>query len=262
MPFSEKLVDAPSFCAHNYCVRQTRCEPRMPFTTSVRVFGLDSAGRAVNAPADTVDISRRGVRVGGVAGWQQPGETIGLRHGQEKARYQIVWVGRAQTPLQGQLGLMCLEIGKVIWSAELEQSGAGSDSPRGGHTEGAYRRAPRASPAPALSAPKVPNRRRYARFVVEGGAHIEQQGALLSQWATVHDISLGGCYVETTSPFSLDAPVEAALHVGDFQFRAHGLVANVDPMTGMGIKFTGLMPMHRARLEGLIAALSQNVAQA
>ncbi len=234
------------------------------------MFGLDSAGRPVNAPATTIDVSRRGARVAGLAAWNKPGEIIGVRHGQEKARYQVVWVGQPETPQQGQIGLMCVEIGKVIWSTAVAQSKAAAAD--GASDTGSFHASQgiaRTEPGPptgsfrsqGASAAAGPNRRHETRYLVEGGLHVREQGALAGQWATVHDISLGGCYVETVSPLPLDAHVEATLHIGDFQFQAHGVVAKVDPLTGMAIRFTDISPVHRARLETLIAMLAQNAPQ-
>jgi len=85
-----------------------RTEPRQNQESPIRIFGMDSSGRAVNLSAWTVDVSRHGARVRGVNDWSQPGETIGVRHGMEKARFKIVWVGQDGTPHQGQIGLLCV----------------------------------------------------------------------------------------------------------------------------------------------------------
>ncbi len=206
----------------------------------------------MNAVGTTVDISRRGTRVAGIEAWEQPGDIIGLRHGQEKARYQIMWIGRAETPQRGQMGLMCVDEGKVIWASALPQTRAAAAT--AGPDSG---RLPISS-AFAPARVEVHNRRREPRYPVEGGLHVREHGGLAGQWATVRDVSLGGCYVETASPLPLDAGVEAALHIADFQFQAHGLIVRVEPLTGMAIKFTDILPKHRARLEALIATLAQN----
>jgi hypothetical protein len=96
-------------------MQQTRSEPRTPQEISVRVFGLDSSGNTINKPAWTVDISRSGVRLKGLTFRVHPGEVLGLRHGTEKARYKVVWLGDPASPLQGQMGLQCLETGRCIW---------------------------------------------------------------------------------------------------------------------------------------------------
>ncbi len=235
---------------------QTRCEPRNTFGTTVRVFGLDGRGRPLSQPVTTVDVSRRGARITGVHAWEQPGEIIGLRYGEQKARYKVVWIGKAGTPQQGQVGLVCVEAGKVIWgiAAPTPLSGPHAATIGPGTSRLPRPVSPPAvlGPAPALA---TQNRRRDSRYVVEGGINVRQQGAVSGQWATIQDISLGGCYVETSTPLPLDAVVEASLTIGDVQFRAHGVVSKSDRLVGMGIKFTELARADRERLESLIAKL-------
>src|SRR5437868_772994 len=92
-----------------------RTEPRLAKEASVRIFGMDSKGRPIHQSATTIDISKHGARVAGVRCWDYPGETVGVRHGSEKARYRVVWVGLPGTPVEGQVGLICMEPGKYIW---------------------------------------------------------------------------------------------------------------------------------------------------
>ena len=96
-------------------MQQTRSEPRTAREASVRIFGLDAVGHPINKMAWTVDISRRGVRLKGITFRVRPGETVGVRYGTEKARYKVVWIGDPATPLQGEMGLLCMESDRVIW---------------------------------------------------------------------------------------------------------------------------------------------------
>jgi hypothetical protein len=99
------------------------------------------------------------------------------------------------------------------------------------------------------------NRRQEARYRVEGGAKIQEPGALAGQWAMLHDISLGGCYVETTTPLRPGARVDAVVHVGEMQIAAKGEVTVAHRMVGMGVKFTDMTPLNRQRLESLVDEL-------
>lgn len=51
------------------------------------------------------------------------------------------------------------------------------------------------------------------------------------------DLSLGACYVETSSPFPKRTRVELVLRAGDFDVRLDGVVQVVHPAHGMGIEF-------------------------
>jgi hypothetical protein len=237
-------------------MQQTRSEPRTGRESSVRIFGLDSSGNPINSTAWTVDISRRGVRLKGINFRVKPGETIGLRSGPEKARYKVVWIGDPASPLEGQIGLFCLESGKYIWSAE---AAAGEATPATGATAGAVPAQEQRPPVPTanhLSGPK--SRRKEARYRTSGGAKVQEPGAGAAQWTMLHDISLGGCYVETSTPLRQGARVEVAVHAGDIQIVAKGEVTLVDRMVGMGVRFTELSPLNRQRLERLVTHLVQS----
>jgi len=77
----------------------------------------------------------------------------------------------------------------------------------------------------------------------------------LSQWLTAHahealpeepeaaskckltDLSLGGCYVETESPFPQSSSVDLCLRAAGMEIHADGLVRVMHPSRGMGIEF-------------------------
>jgi hypothetical protein len=149
-----------------------RTEPRVTKQANVRIFGMDLKGRPINVPVNTIDISKHGARLRGVRSWDSPGETIGIRYGTEKARYRIV--GLPGTPIDGQVGLYCVDQGRYIWdfappAAEATPAQTGS--------------------TPVISrllrkqiglAPNIPHyadrRRKDQRFLVQGGANIREVG--------------------------------------------------------------------------------------
>ena len=51
------------------------------------------------------------------------------------------------------------------------------------------------------------------------------------------DLSLGGCYVQTESPFPQSATVDLCLRAADMEIHAAGLVRVMHPEHGMGIEF-------------------------
>lgn len=51
------------------------------------------------------------------------------------------------------------------------------------------------------------------------------------------DLSLGGCYVETESPFPLRTQIDLSLRAGELEVHAGGVVRVVHPGHGMGIEF-------------------------
>jgi len=117
----------------------SRSEPRQNQESPIRIFGMDSEGRTINVSAWTVDVSHHGARIRGLKDWSQPGETIGVRHGMEKARFKIVWIGQDGTPREGQIGLMCIEGGKYIWGVSAPQVANAAAAPATGRLTGMFR---------------------------------------------------------------------------------------------------------------------------
>ena len=69
------------------------------------------------------------------------------------------------------------------------------------------------------------------------------------------DLSLGGCYVETESPFPERALVELCLRTGEMAVHTEGLVRVSHPGHGMGLEFPSRTPEQRAHVEHLISFL-------
>jgi hypothetical protein len=58
-------------------------------------------------------------------------------------------------------------------------------------------------------------------------------GSPAGQWTMIHDISMGGCYVETTSPLRPGTVVDTVVHVGELQIKARGEITVAHRMVGM-----------------------------
>jgi DNA-binding response OmpR family regulator len=70
------------------------------------------------------------------------------------------------------------------------------------------------------------------------------------------DLSTGGCYVETESPFPERSEVVLNLKVGSTQVQAEGIVRVMHPGFGMGIEFASRTPEQREQVNGFIDLLS------
>jgi DNA-binding response OmpR family regulator len=70
------------------------------------------------------------------------------------------------------------------------------------------------------------------------------------------DLSTGGCYVETESPFPEKSEVVLNLKVGSTQVQAEGIVRVMHPGYGMGIEFASRTPEQREQVNGFIDLLS------
>jgi DNA-binding response OmpR family regulator len=74
------------------------------------------------------------------------------------------------------------------------------------------------------------------------------------------DLSLGGCYVETDSPFPERALVDLCLKTNDLAVHTEGMVRVTHPGHGMGVEFPSRTPEQRAQVGNLINFL-QNCPQ-
>src|SRR5580704_10213001 len=69
------------------------------------------------------------------------------------------------------------------------------------------------------------------------------------------DLSLGGCYVETESPFPEHALVDLCLKTQEMAVHTEGMVRVTHPGYGMGVEFPSRTPEQRAQVGNLISFL-------
>jgi hypothetical protein len=81
--------------------------------------------------------------------------------------------------------------------------------------------------------------------------------AEVNDWSAVDDcllrnVSVRGCYVETTRPLPVGSEIDLLLFVGDRTVRAGAKVRFVHRTVGMGVEFTHLGPEALFTLQRLI----------
>jgi CheY-like chemotaxis protein len=69
------------------------------------------------------------------------------------------------------------------------------------------------------------------------------------------DLSLGGCYVETDSPFPERSLVDLCLKTDEMAVHTEGMVRVAHPGHGMGVEFPSRTPEQRAQVGNLISFL-------
>ena len=72
------------------------------------------------------------------------------------------------------------------------------------------------------------------------------------------DLSLGGCYLDITSPFPVSTRVTLSMRAGEVELRIEGVVRVMHPDKGMGVEFTKSTPEHRGLLEKFLSLLTEN----
>jgi PilZ domain len=70
------------------------------------------------------------------------------------------------------------------------------------------------------------------------------------------DLSSGGCYIDTMSPFSVGTAVRVFMERGLEKFEAFGTVIYAPQSMGMGLAFNEIKPEHQAVLQNWISELS------
>jgi hypothetical protein len=74
------------------------------------------------------------------------------------------------------------------------------------------------------------------------------------------DLSLGGCYLETTAPFPERALVDLCLKTEALEVHTEGMVRVAHPGHGMGVEFPSRTSEQRAQVGNLINVLRQGPA--
>jgi c-di-GMP-binding flagellar brake protein YcgR len=97
------------------------------------------------------------------------------------------------------------------------------------------------------------NRRYQARHACRLSADVYRLAEGVPNRCTLSDISTGGCYVEMTSPFASQTPVEIVVRTQDLKLRVRGTVQTVHPGFGMGVQFSISTARERGQVQQLIA---------
>lgn len=97
-----------------------RRDPRIDLVLPVLLTGTDVGGRPLDQRVVTINISRRGAQLDGVHGLLKPGDKVSLARLHHKEQFQVAWVGAADTPAAGQIGVTAIDSNTSFWSEVLE----------------------------------------------------------------------------------------------------------------------------------------------
>ena len=96
--------------------------------------------------------------------------------------------------------------------------------------------------------PMVADRRRSIRVQVAAQIEIRPANSDVPMRLETTDLSLGGCYVETTLPFEVGTHLELVLWLNQQKVTTRGVVVTRHPQFGNGIEFTGMSTENADRL--------------
>jgi hypothetical protein len=207
-----------------------RREPHTRVALPVRLWGMDSNGSPFVQNVQTVDVSATGACVSGVTARLKVGEVIGVQHGAEKARFRVIWV-KAVEGVGFDVGLSAVDEAKCLWPSHL----------------------PAPNDTGTIARPS--DRRRNVRIPCNGSVEFAQYGNSYRMWATVTDISAGGCYLQTVSTMPVNSQVELKITVDQLNVNCVGVVRTSHPSIGMGVQFQALHGANQQKLHAILESL-------
>ena len=209
-----------------------RREPRVQAKLPVQVWGTDAQGKRFMQSAQTANVSATGAVLEGIAVPVRAGEVIRVQCGDQKANFQVVWVGQPGTSKSGQMALKALVPGRWIWSAPVP-----------------------VMKQDAFVLPRSAERRTEPRQGTALKVELRQDGAAAPLWAATEDISLGGCFVLMAAPLKAGAALEITIWIGTEKVWSRAAVRTSEPGVGFGVEFT-YMPDRDVRvLKGYLESL-------
>jgi hypothetical protein len=185
---------------------------------------MDADARPFSQNAVARNISGEGAQILGISHPLKAGDIIGIKHGEKKARFKVVWVTDAGTLRKIEADVQIVEGQKSPWR-EM------------------------ANPEELTFAPGKVNRR-FVRHKIQFPIQIrlaDTQRARMNTNAT--DIGGRGCYVETLLPLPLGTQGTITFWMDEEKVQTTAVVRASDPGVGMGIEFTTLDAHVQERLQ-------------
>jgi hypothetical protein len=202
---------------------EDRPETRAESQLHVRVWGMDADARPFSQNA-VANISGEGAQILGINHPLKTGDIIGIKHGEKKARFKVVWVTDAGTLRKTEAGVQILQGQKLPWPEMV-------------------------NPEELTFAPgKI--KRRFARHKIQFPIQIGYaDGQRVRMNTTATDVGGRGCYVETLLPLPLGTQGIITFWMDEEKVQTTAVVRASDPGVGMGIEFTTLDTQVQERLQ-------------
>jgi PilZ domain-containing protein len=208
-----------------------RREPRKGIQAQVRIFGTNSSGQVFSEKAVTVNVSQQGVELSGVQPQLKLAEIIGLTYGKNRVHFRVKWIGKPGSPKAGHVGLLNISPEKPLWDFPLPSLASDNHQPQ------------------------FVEVRKHPRFKCYNSVEIHAQGGA-SFWATIADLSVGGCYVEMAIPLPAGTKVKVGIWIGETKAWAEGEVAYSTPGFGTGVKFDRISEPDFERIRHYLGTLA------
>ena len=96
------------------------------------------------------------------------------------------------------------------------------------------------------------SRRMHARMKCRVTMELHPEGGAGPILGNLIDISLGGCYIETSAILTTGSEVELIFSIDDGKLQAGGVVVRIDPGSGIGVRFNSMNPEERERMHRIL----------
>lgn len=224
-----------------------RTDKRIHVAFPIKITYSDEEGKSRFEMACTYDISAHGARVTGLRCVKEAGQIVVVERGRSRAYCRVVWIGEANSPLHGQVGIQCVEAEKTLWVAELRDM------------EQVYDPVTRDVNLRRLStaAGSANNRRRFERFTTAGVAELLQKGPGATRLeGELKDVSEVGCLVSTNSLVLPGTDLKLVVKVANYDLSFKGQVKHAALDVGLGIEFREIRKGDREVLQYLLRKLA------
>jgi len=224
--------------------RQTK---RIHVALPIRVTYWDGESKPGLEMACTYDISEQGARVTGLRCVKGVGDIVAVERGRNKSFCRVVWIGEANSELQGQIGIQSVESDRTLWETELRDMEEAYDPIL---IDGSLKR--------AGTFASHERRRRRERYTLEGSAELMKQGSNRVHAKTdLRNMSEIGCLVSSQQVLLPGTELKVALTVGDYELALKGQVRHGDQNAGLGIEFREIRKGERQILQFLMRKLAE-----
>ena len=212
-------------------MRELRIHTALP----VRLTWADD-GKTITLSVCTIDVSQKGARLTGVTGMKAPGQLIAIRRKTNEAQFRVIWIGKPQTPHDGQIGVQCVDTDKIIWDVDFAMVDEDFE-PLSGDSK--------ASDTPPL------------RYNCEGKVLVwSEQGYSGGFEAQLQAIGLSFC--EVKGAISFQGPLLLQISTEEAQVTVKGMARETMHEGWSWVDFTEIRRGDHQELQNLIYQLSRN----
>jgi len=211
-----------------------RQETRREAEITVRIWGMDSDGRAFFQNVNANSLTTDGATLSGISHPLKMGDVIGVQYGDRKARFKIMWLVDRGTARKIEAGIQVMD-GQIAPWLDLAQ------------TDGLR---------PAMGR----NRRMFARHKIHFPVEIGFEDSSRTHLHTnATDIGGRGCYIETLLPLALGTVVNLTFWLDSQKVHTSAVIRTSDPGVGMGLEFIDLGGSIQKTLQQHLESIDQGV---